>query len=91
MNVLSGKSSHLTSPFTGEDGLTCGGEGDADAEGVGLTEALGDGEAEPVAFDCAPPAPHAGAIATMNMIANVFVKGTATVNAGMPRLVTLRC
>jgi hypothetical protein len=87
---LSGKSSHLTSPSTGGDGLACGWEGDADAAGVALTEALADGEPGPVAFDCAPPAPHADATAAMNTITKVFLKGTATINAGMPSLVTPR-
>jgi hypothetical protein len=90
VNVLSGKSSHLTSVSTGGDGLTCGWEGEADAPGVALTVALADGEPDPVAFDCVPPVPHANATATMNMIANVFVRGTSPINAAMPRLVTLR-
>jgi hypothetical protein len=90
VNVSSGKSSHRTSASTGGDGLTCGWEGEADGAGAALTEALADGEPDPVAFDCAPPAPHADATATMNMVANVFVKGTATINGGMAPLVTLR-
>jgi hypothetical protein len=49
VNVLSGRSSHLTSVAAGGDGLTCGWEGEA--AGTGLTEALDEGDPEPVVFD----------------------------------------
>jgi hypothetical protein len=74
VNVLSGKSSHLTSASPGADGLTCGWEGDADVAGAALAEAPADGVAETIAFDCVPPAPHADASVTMNTKAKVFAE-----------------
>jgi hypothetical protein len=88
VNVLSGRSSHLTSVAAGGDGLTCGWDGDV--AGAALTEALDEGDPDPVAFGGAPPASQAPATVTMNTIASVLVRGTFTTNAGMPGLVTLR-
>jgi hypothetical protein len=89
VNVLSGRSSHLTSVAAGGVGLTCGWEGEA--VGAVLAEALDEGDADPVAFDCAPPASQAQATIKMNTIASAFDKGTFTTMPECPAWLRLRC